>query len=553
MTKKQIISGIPYSIAFAYMLVSAVYIKYSDELVMAIAGPDKDKILTIQTNKGIVFVLLSGIVLLLVIRTGIKIARNYEGALHIQERQKQQMIAASESKYITLFNTIPHPVWIFDEETLAILQVNDAACMIYGYTHAEYNAMTLHQLRPPSEIPFMERIMAVMRGHERTRLPFPVKHLKKDGTPIFLLIENVQLNLNGKNVRLAIGTDITEDLKLKQELTLWNERLKAAHALSGMGYWTRKMDTNEIYWSDELYELFGVTPETFALNDENITRALSDNREKPVDYDNSVWNEKSEVDIERHVMLPDGSMRWLHERIHARRDADGQVTMLEGIVMDITKRKEYEQRINETNERLRMVMQATVEAIIDWDIIHKKVYLSSGFSQYFGYDEYENHYRIWAENICHEDRSRIFSELRERLEDPTVEELSAQYRFLKADGTVAWVAHKGICLRDSNGKARRVVSAMIDITRQREYVEQIEQQNDALREIAFLQSHVVRAPLATLIGLATLLQQADNDPVDVRAFLEGIQESANKLDAVVHEIVRKTEAAESKLPLKERT
>jgi PAS domain S-box-containing protein len=547
MTKKQIISGIPYSIALIYMLVSSAYILYSDRLVMAMAGADKERIQMIQTEKGIVFVLLSGVILLLVIRRSMMVAQNYETAMYAQERQKQQLVADSELKYITLFNTIPQPIWVFDEETLAILQVNDAACTMYGYTHAEYDKMTLHDLRPPSEIPILERILAAIRGHERNKIPYPIKHLRKDGSTIYVRIENVQVVLNGRKARLAIGTDVTEDLKLKQELTLWYERLKAAHALSGMGYWTRKMDTNEIYWSDELYEMFGVTPETFELTEENITRALSNNREQPIAFNPNVWNDVDQIDLERMVMLQDGSTKWIQERIHAHRDADNNITMLEGIVMDITKRKEYEQHISESNERLRMVMRATVEAIIDWDIAGNKVYLSSGFSQYFGYNEYENNYRLWADNICSEDRDQLFAALYQRLNDPTAEEISSEYRFRKADGTVAWVAHKGICLRDAHGKATRVVSAMIDITQQREYVQQIEQQNDALRQIAFMQSHVVRAPLATLMGLVTLLQQGAATTEEAEMYMNAIQESANKLDAIVHEIVKNTEAAESQL------
>ncbi len=548
MTKKQVISGIPYSIAFVYMLVSAAYILYSDRLVMAIAGADNEQIQTIQTEKGIAFVLLSGTILLLVIRRGIKVARSYEGVLYARERQKQKLFTDSEQKYITLFNTIPQPVWVFDEETLAILQVNDAACTMYGYTHAEYGNMTLHDLRPPTEMPVLERVLAAIRGHERNKIPYPLKHKRKDGSTIYVRIENVQIQLNGRKAWLAIGTDVTEDLKLKQELTMWNERLKAAHALSGMGYWTRQMDTNEIYWSDELYDMFGVTPESFALTEENVTRALSDDTEQSISFDATVWDNTDEIDLERRVMLPDGSRKWIQERIHAHRNADNTITMLEGIVMDITKRKEYEQRINDSNERLRMVMRATVEAIIDWDIASNKVYLSSGFSKYFGYNQYEDNYRIWADNICADDRGSVFAALQERLNDPTAEEIAAEYRFCKANGTTAWVAHKGICLRDQNGKATRVVSAMIDVTQQREYVQQIEHQNDALRDIAFLQSHVVRAPLATLMGLVTLLQQAEAEKAEADIYLKAIQESANKLDAVIHEIVRKTEAAESQLP-----
>ena len=67
--------------------------------------------------------------------------------LTLLEEQKRQADARSE-EYRVLFENNPHPMWIFDMETLQFLAVNDAAIARYGYTEEEFRGMTLRDIRP---------------------------------------------------------------------------------------------------------------------------------------------------------------------------------------------------------------------------------------------------------------------------------------------------------------------------------------------------------------------------------------------------------------------
>jgi PAS domain S-box-containing protein len=79
-----------------------------------------------------------------------------------------------------------------------------------------------------------------------------------------------------------------------------------------------------------------------------------------------------------------------------------------------------------------------------------------------------------------------------------------------------------------------------DITEQRHQLNKIEAQNNALRDIAFMESHRLRRPLANIIGLQDLFNYDDPaDPMN-RELLEGIAQMSHELDHIVHEVVRKT-------------
>ena len=95
-------------------------------------------------------------------------------------------------------------------------------------------------------------------------------------------------------------------------------------------------------------------------------------------------------------------------------------------------------------------------------------------------------------------------------------------------------------------KSERLVIAR-DITDSIQYTQAIEKQNEQLREIAYLQSHIVRAPLCRILGLVNIIN-LDNEPVVNKELLEYLHISANELDDVIKAIIDKTE--DTKLNIK---
>lgn len=105
------------------------------------------------------------------------------------------------------------------------------------------------------------------------------------------------------------------------------------------------------------------------------------------------------------------------------------------------------------------------------------------------------------------------------------------HRHRKKDGKLTYVFMQGSNITYRGVHAHIVM--ITDITHQLSYIQTVEQQNEKLNRIAWLQSHVVRAPLASLMGLVHLLKDERQDRTDL---VEKILNAADKLDEVIKDI-----------------
>jgi PAS domain-containing protein len=129
------------SIAGIYLLISALWNFFSDRLLLALSL-DPTQLARFQTLKGWLFVLFTAALLHLLVRRTLTRMRIFEqGALESAER------------YRYLFDKNPHPMWIYDLETLSILAVNGAAVAHYGYDRDEFLSLTIKDIRPADDIP----------------------------------------------------------------------------------------------------------------------------------------------------------------------------------------------------------------------------------------------------------------------------------------------------------------------------------------------------------------------------------------------------------------
>lgn len=448
----------------------------------------------------------------------------------------------SKEEYMLLFNHSPLPMWLFDTETLAFLLVNDAACSVYGYTNTEFRTMTLKNIFPHEDIPVMEQLLSASEKSAPIDSNI-VRHIKKNGEIIHVKVKTTVITFNNKQVRLTSAVDISAEINAHSELKSLNSRLKVASEVAGLGYWTNDLITSKIQWSEEVYRIFEVDPNSFVLTLESIKNMFHPDEQSNFNPDwFTKFNNNAIVESERKIVTGTGKNKWVLERLSLIRDTDGKPLRLEGIVLDITKRKLNEQEVFESNERFKIIAKATVEAIVDWDIKNDKVIWGEGFQTIFGYDlnVYDNY--LWSNNIHPDDRDRVLKDLAEVLDDSSKEYFNAEFRFLKFDREITYVQYKGIIIRNEDGKAVRVLAAMIDLTETLNRLNKIEAQNQLLKDIVWTQSHIVRAPLANLQGFIKLLKDnitTNPEKIDDK-LMDYILDSTDKLDEIIREIVSKT-------------
>jgi PAS domain S-box-containing protein len=155
-----------------------------------------------------------------------------EGSVEdITERKRaEEELLQSEQRYRLLFELNPQPMWVFDMETLAFLEVNDAAIYHYEHTRAEFLAMTIKDIRPPEDIPkLLDNVSGDLPQHEEAGI---WKHKKKDGTIIDVEITAHEITFYGRPAQIVLAYDVTERRSLEEQLRQ-SQKLEAVGQLAG--------------------------------------------------------------------------------------------------------------------------------------------------------------------------------------------------------------------------------------------------------------------------------------------------------------------------------
>ena len=130
---------------------------------------------------------------------------------HKMERQLRE----GEERYRLLFESVPHPMWVYDTETLGFLAVNDAAVQHYGYSREEFLEMNIADIRPPEELPALIQALAhLTKEIERSGI---FKHKKKDGSVFSVEIVSHGIEFVGRTAEIVLATDITERLQSEEQ------------------------------------------------------------------------------------------------------------------------------------------------------------------------------------------------------------------------------------------------------------------------------------------------------------------------------------------------
>ena len=154
----------------------------------------------------------------------------YRQELIKEHRQMQETIRESEERYRQLFESNPHPMWVFDCETLSFLAVNDAAVNHYGYSREEFLAMTLKDIHLQEN---GSRLKDVVSGiGDSTENSGTWKHRRKDGSIIDVEIVSHPTLFGQRQARFVLVTDITARRKLEEEL-LKAQKLESLGVLAG--------------------------------------------------------------------------------------------------------------------------------------------------------------------------------------------------------------------------------------------------------------------------------------------------------------------------------
>jgi PAS domain S-box-containing protein len=239
----------------------------------------------------------------------------------------------SEDGYRRLFASNPHPMWVYDAETLVFLDVNDMATARYGYSRDEFLAMTITDIRPHSELPAL--LDNVSRPSGRIERSGVWKHRTRDGTIIDVEVSSHELRLDGRRARAVLAHDVTERLRAEAALRASEALFRGMAEAMPHVVWTAGPDGTFDYLNRHWFEYTGLTLEEaqgpgwqFALH--------PDDRKSTIERRTHAFLTNAAYEVRYRLRRnADGAYRWHVGRAAPLRNDRGAVVMWVGTSTDV--------------------------------------------------------------------------------------------------------------------------------------------------------------------------------------------------------------------------
>jgi len=424
--------------------------------------------------------------------------------------------ADREEMGILLFRLNPHPMWVYDLETLRFVDVNLSAIKNYGYSREEFLYMTLEDIRPAEEIP---RLIENIKVHsEISQLDRTFRHKKKDGSIINVEITSIGLTTERRELRIVMAIDITEQFKALQALRESESKYRnLTENLNQVVYSVDPQSLEATYINKAVFDIFGYTAEEWLANPGLWEQTIySEDKNDVIAKIMQARESLNNSLIEYRIIKKDGSLRWIIDRFQWERDEHGKVTALNGIISDITERKTVETELRMSEERLKFALKQSYTGGWEIDLADRKAFRTPEHAKIFGYDDLNSEWSFdkFIGHVIPEEREYAKNIFLNAIETKT--DFRLECRIRRTDGMIRWIWAAGGHQVNIDGTVKKMAGIVKDITESKEAEQQLRtlmtrliESEEQMRKVASHQLHdeVGQNLTALSINLNYLLSQ----------------------------------------------
>jgi PAS domain S-box-containing protein len=261
-----------------------------------------------------------------------------------QLKHTEQALHLSKERYHLLFESNPHPVWVYDLESLAILDVNNAAMRSYGYTREQFLTLTIKDLRAVEEAPALLEDVATSDSSSQDCGVWT--HRKKNGSLITVEVISHPLVYGERNARLVVATDITERKRVEADLRQSEERSRLMIE-SVVEYAILTLDPQGIVtsWNTGAERIKGYRAEEILGKHFSQFYPAADVQAGKPQRELEVAAAEGRLLQEGWRVRKDGSTFWAHVAITALRDESGTLRGFAKVTRDMTEQKRTQEAL----------------------------------------------------------------------------------------------------------------------------------------------------------------------------------------------------------------
>jgi PAS domain S-box-containing protein len=278
---------------------------------------------------------------------------------------------------------------------------------------------------------------------------------------------------------IGINLDIDETKRAEVELRRGKAHLADAQRLSHTGSAGMEAGTQRMFWSEESARIYGYPLDTEPTPDLILQRVHPEDLDLLKSVLQRAGQGGSDFDFEHRLLMPDGSIKHIRSLAHPLKDGDGNEESV-GAIMDITERKEAEQRLKQQETELRQVVDLAPQLIAVFGPERERLYLNQMSLDYFGMTLDQWRQTSPSNEVHPDDTERLRSEWGRAIASGSAFEI--EFRLRRNDGVYRWFLSRHNPVRDNQGKVLRWYAACADIEDRKRAEEGLQRENSALRE-----------------------------------------------------------------------
>lgn len=372
-----------------------------------------------------------------------------------------------------------------------IEEFNIACETMFGWRREEVLGKNLKMLMTPHHASRHDQYIDNYLMGGRAKLigqPREFEVLRKGGETFFVEVALAELTHNGEKYFIGVIRDLSERKSFEQDLQERSEMLEMAEKTGKMGHWRYDVITQEIFWSDEVYQIHGVTKEEYVPEIKSAVEFYHpDDRQNVMEELAKTQNDKVSFEFEYRIVRPDGQILYVHSMGEPSFDEEGNVIAIFGVFQDVTSRREYENNLARLREDNLMLIQAIETCQIGIFLADATkpglplTFINKHFTDMTGYRKDE----VIGKNcrfLQGDDTSReVVETLKQAIADE--QPVSVDILNYRKDGTPFWNNLQVSPVYNEKGKLLAYVGTQKEITDLKQTQNALEKERDFIKQI----------------------------------------------------------------------